>query len=456
MSAASYIAGKYADKDFITQKKAQYLFVFSIILLVLLPIVTAVGIITKPERAVATIITIVPIVAASIIALFLVIRRRGELGGIIMVVIIGAAIMFLVFSAPKGETLSNAVYYTFTFMVLALLFSNRIVLTVAVICFLAGMIPYYYYVTGNGVATSVIFPSITGFYSAAILEYILSILLVGAMNNAIVISRKEAERSGKLLDINESLLGEIKEQVSHLSSVSQEVSDTAAVISEGAQRQASGIEEIAASLEEMGATINQNADNAQKVRTLTEAGAVTSQGGNRIALEAVDSINDVNSASKRVAEITRVINEIAFQTNLLALNAAVEAARAGDAGRGFAVVAGEVRNLAQRSGGAAKEIENLIMDTVTRVEKGTDLVNRTGKSLSDIARDASETARIIGEIAAASIEQKHGIDLVNGAIADMDQMTQSNASASENLTGMAESLANSAMRLQDLVTSTGR
>ncbi len=119
-------------------------------------------------------------------------------------------------------------------------------------------------------------------------------------------------------------------------------------------------------------------------------------------------------------------------------------------------MAGEVRNLAQRSGGAAKEIENLIMDTVTRVEKGTDLVNRTGKSLSDIARDASETARISGEIAAASIEQKHGIDLVNGAIADMDQMTQSNASASENLTGMAESLANSAMRLQDLVTSTGR
>jgi methyl-accepting chemotaxis protein len=456
MSVAVFIAEKYKDRDVITQKKATYLFIVNIVLLVLLPVVTAVGIITKPERMEATIFTVVPILAAAVISLVLVIMRKSEIGGIVLVAVIGVAIMFLVFSAPKGESLSNAVYYVFGIMILALLFSNRAVLTIVTVSFLIGMVPYYYYIVANGAVQAYALASVTGFYSASILTYILAMLLVGTLKNAVSVSRQEAEKSGKLLDINESLLAEIKQQVSHLSQVSQEVSNTASVLSEGAQRQASGIEEVAASLEEMGASINQNAENAQRVRSLTDTGAALSQDGNRIALEAVDSINDVHSASRRVAEITRVINDIAFQTNLLALNAAVEAARAGNAGRGFAVVAGEVRNLAQRSAAAAKEIEELIKDTVSRVDKGTDLVTRTGKSLSDIARDAVETAQLIGEIAAASLEQKHGIEQVNGAISDMDELTQHNASASEQLTGMAESLAESAMKLQNLVAASDR
>ncbi len=143
--------------------------------------------------------------------------------------------------------------------------------------------------------------------------------------------------------------------------------------------------------------------------------------GNRVALEAVNSIIDMNSSSKKIADIIAVINEIAFQTNLLALNAAVEAARAGEQGRGFAVVAGEVRNLAQRSGNAAKEIESLIRDTIAKVERSTDLVKNTGGALSEIAEAAKTTAQIITEIAAATMEQKQGINQINSAISEMDR-----------------------------------
>ncbi len=451
MSITSYVESRYTDVDFVTRKKAQYLFKFCLMLIVILPILTINGFIFRPERIIAALITAVPILIAASISLFLVLEKKSILAGHIITTVFGAGIMFLVFSAPKGESLSAGIYLVFVYLICVLLFSNRTILTLTSAAFVIGIIPYYFALVGRGVSPSAILPSITLFPFAVLLFYILAMLLVGTLNEAISISESETEKSRKLLRKNEALLEEIKNQVTHLSSVAQEVSDTAAVISDGAQRQAAGIEEIASSLEEMGATINQNAENSQKVRHISETGSETSQQGNKIALEAVKSIEDVNQASKRVAEITQVINEIAFQTNLLALNAAVEAARAGDAGKGFAVVASEVRNLAQRSGSASKEIEKLIKDTVSLVEKGTDLVNRTGKSLSDITKDSAETAMLIGEIAAASFEQKQGIIQVNNAISAMDEQTQNNASASEELSGMAETLAERAIELQKLV-----
>jgi len=452
MSIRSHIESKYADHDFVTLKKATYLFYFDFILIIILPVAVIAGAITRPERAMASVITVIPIVAAAGISMYLVLHKKSRSAGIVLTSVMGAGIMFLVFSAPRGESLSNAIYYVFGYLLSVLLFSNRIVLSISAAGFVIGIIPYYYSLVNRGVESSLILPSITGFPISVIMFYVLAMLLVGTLNDAISRSESDAEKNRELLRLNEGLMVEVKKQITHLSMVAHEVSETAAVLSNGAQRQAAGIEEIAASLEEMSATINQNAENSQKVRQISEAGAETSQQGNRIALEAVESINDVNQASKRVAEITRVINEIAFQTNLLALNAAVEAARAGDAGRGFAVVASEVRNLAQRSGGASKEIEALIKDTVLRVDRGTELVNRTGKSLADITRDVLETSRLIGEIAAASIEQKQGIVQVSTAIAAMDELTQSNAAASEELSSMAESLADSSMKLQNLVS----
>jgi len=163
--------------------------------------------------------------------------------------------------------------------------------------------------------------------------------------------------------------------------------------------------------------------------------------------DAVEAINRINESGKKIGEIISMINDISFQTNLLALNAAVEAARAGESGRGFAVVAGEVRNLAQRSGNAAKEISELINESVNRVEKGTELVNKSGDSLRDIIQSVQQVSQLVSEIAAASEEQRQGVDQINVAVADMDTMTQQNAALVEETASASEEMANQAQEL---------
>lgn len=217
--------------------------------------------------------------------------------------------------------------------------------------------------------------------------------------------------------------------------------------------QASSLEELAATIEQSAATINQNADHAARARELTSVGASKSSLGNSIAAEAVTSIGELNEASRKIAEITNLINDIAFQTNLLALNAAVEAARAGDQGRGFAVVAGEVRNLAQRSGNAAQEIGVLIRNAIDKITRSTELVNRTGASLSEIAAAADETMRLMNEIATATMEQKNGIDQINQAISELDGATQQNASLVEETASASEQMSHIA---EDLISLVGR
>ena len=171
-----------------------------------------------------------------------------------------------------------------------------------------------------------------------------------------------------------------------------------------------------------------------------------------IARTATESINEINVSSRKIVDIISVINEIAFQTNLLALNAAVEAARAGEQGRGFAVVAGEVRNLAQRSGSAAKEIEVLIKDSVNKVEKGTALVLKTGEALNNISVSNKETTGLIVEVAEATEEQMLGMTEVNKALSEMDKMTQQNAALVEEVSGLSEEVLASAREMKDAVS----
>jgi methyl-accepting chemotaxis protein len=232
---------------------------------------------------------------------------------------------------------------------------------------------------------------------------------------------------------------------------SQQLSAASAQLSSGAQEQASSLEETAAALEEITGTVKQNAANARQANQLALGSRDVAEHGGQIVGEAVHSMAEINQASRRIADIITTIDEIAFQTNLLALNAAVEAARAGEQGRGFAVVASEVRNLAQRSATAAREIKGLIQDSVQKVEAGSERVNRSGVTLDEIVGSFKRVTDIIAEIAVASQEQSSGIDQVNKAVTQMDQVTQSNAAQTEELSSTAQSLATQAEQLLALV-----
>ncbi len=236
-----------------------------------------------------------------------------------------------------------------------------------------------------------------------------------------------------------------------LASASQQLAAASEELSTGAQEQASSLEETASSLEQITGTIQQNADNAQQANQLASTSRDVAEKGGEVVGRAVRGMGEINASSKKIADIITAIDEIAFQTNLLALNAAVEAARAGEQGRGFAVVAGEVRNLAQRSAAAAKEIKGLIQDSVGKVEAGSNLVNQSGQTLEEIVSSVKRVTDIVSEIAAASREQAGGIEQVNKAVTQMDQVTQANASQTEELSSTAESLSAQAAQLQQLV-----
>ena len=234
-------------------------------------------------------------------------------------------------------------------------------------------------------------------------------------------------------------------------SMSQELAGVAEHLSSGAQTQASSLEETAASLEEMTGTVKQNADHTQQASRLAlDACEVAGKGGQAVAA-AVEAMAAISTSSQRIADITGTIDEIAFQTNLLALNAAVEAARAGEQGRGFAVVASEVRNLAQRSAAAAREIKQLIHDSAAKVTTGGALVNESGRVLQEVVTSTRRVADLIADIAAAVQEQSAGIEQVNKAVIQMDQVTQSNAAQAEELTSTAQALATQAEGLQAMV-----
>jgi methyl-accepting chemotaxis protein len=215
--------------------------------------------------------------------------------------------------------------------------------------------------------------------------------------------------------------------------------------------QASSLEETASSMEEMTVTVKRNADNARHANQLATAARDQAERGGAVATRAVAAMTEINTSSKRIADIIGVIDEIAFQTNLLALNAAVEAARAGEQGRGFAVVASEVRNLAQRSATAAREIKDLIKDSVEKVQDGSRLVDESGQHLNDIVAAAKKVADIIGEISLASQQQADGLDQVNSAIMHMDESTQQNAAMAEETSSVAASMKHQAKALTDLI-----
>ncbi|MDQ7996920.1 MAG: methyl-accepting chemotaxis protein [Luteibacter sp.] len=243
--------------------------------------------------------------------------------------------------------------------------------------------------------------------------------------------------------------------VSNVRDIAEQVSSAAADISQGnddlsqrTQEQASSLEETAASMEEMAAAVKQNADGAAQAREMTSKVRMGAENGALVSSQATQAMSDISAASQQIGDIVTLIDEIAFQTNLLALNAAVEAARAGEQGRGFAVVASEVRNLAQRSGSAAREIKVMISSTKEKVDIGSQLVTRTGEALRHIAIGVRDVNTIVEEISAASQEQAAGVNQVNNAVLTLDEVTQQNAALVEEASAASKNAADLAKELQ--------
>jgi methyl-accepting chemotaxis protein-2 (aspartate sensor receptor) len=248
------------------------------------------------------------------------------------------------------------------------------------------------------------------------------------------------------------MIEKIQMGVSQVSTAAGEIAAGNTDLSSRTEQQAAAVEETAASMEQLTATVKQNADNAHHANQLATDASQTAQQGGKLVNNVVSTMRDISNSSQRIAEITTLINGIAFQTNILALNAAVEAARAGEQGRGFSVVASEVRNLAQRSAQAAKEIEGLITESVNRVQSGTALVEDTGNTMEQIVRSVTHVRDIMAEIAAASDEQTRGIAQIGQAIVEMDHTTQQNAALVEESAAAADSLEEQAEMLLQSVS----
>jgi methyl-accepting chemotaxis protein len=248
-----------------------------------------------------------------------------------------------------------------------------------------------------------------------------------------------------------STLREVADGAASASASSHQMATASESIASGAQQQAASLEETSASLEEITATVRQSADNAKQASQLANGSRDAAERGQGVVSTAVAAMTEINLASSKISNIISTIDEIAFQTNLLTVNAAVEAARAGDEGRGFAVVASEVRGLAQRSAGAAKEIKALIHDSLSKVERGMELVNRSGETLQGIVGSVKRVTDIVTDITVAAQEQSSGIEQVNTAMSQMDQVTQSNSAHTEELSATAQALSEQSLHLLTLV-----
>ena len=256
----------------------------------------------------------------------------------------------------------------------------------------------------------------------------------------------------KMQDALSNLVNSVRHNAEGVASASAQIAQGNQDLSSRTEQQASALEETSASMEEMGSTASQNADNARQASQLAaSASSVAVQGGD-VVNQVVQTMRDINESSRKISDIIGVIDGIAFQTNILALNAAVEAARAGEQGRGFAVVAAEVRNLAQRSAEAAKEIKGLINASVERVEQGTALVDRAGSTMQEVVQSIQRVTDIVGEISSASQEQNAGVNQVAEAVTSMDQTTQQNAALVEESAAAASSLRGQAEQLVHAVS----
>jgi methyl-accepting chemotaxis protein len=305
----------------------------------------------------------------------------------------------------------------------------------------------------------------------ALLAWVITRSITVPLNDAVAVAERVAQgdlssrievrssdETGRLLAalkaMNESLVGivhTVRSSSDSIATGSAQIASGNADLSQRTEEQASALQQTAASMEQLGSTVRQNADNARQASQLAMSASTVAVKGGEVVGQVVGTMKGINDSSRKIVDIISVIDGIAFQTNILALNAAVEAARAGEQGRGFAVVAAEVRNLAQRSAEAAKEIKSLITASVERVEQGSALVDQAGTTMEEVVNAIRRVTDIMGEISSASTEQSQGVSQVGEAVSQMDQVTQQNAALVEESAAAADSLKQQAQQLVSAV-----
>ncbi len=320
-------------------------------------------------------------------------------------------------------------------------------------------------ITATAIVLGIIFAMFVGF--------ILIRAIVGTLNEAVTVANAVASgdltskivvdstnETGQLMQalkiMNDNLVdlvSKVRTGTDSIATASSEIASGNSDLSQRTEEQASSLEQTASSMEELTSTVKQNADNARQANQLAAGASEVAVKGGAVVGQVVQTMSSINESSKKIVDIISVIDGIAFQTNILALNAAVEAARAGEQGRGFAVVATEVRTLAQRSAAAAKEIKELINDSVSKVEVGSQLVDEAGATMDEIVNAVKRVTDIMSEISAASQEQSSGIEQVNQAVTQMDEVTQQNAALVEQAAAAAESMQEQARALTHAVTT---
>ncbi len=302
---------------------------------------------------------------------------------------------------------------------------------------------------------------------AGYMAWMITRAVTGPLNNAVLVAQSVARGNlvndfeigsdnevGRMLralkEMNSSLgaiVGDVRTSIEHIGTATREIATGNADVSARLESQASNLEETASSMEELTSTVKQNAENARQANDLVLGASQAAGKGGSVVSQVVQTMGEINEGSRKIVDIIAVIDGIAFQTNILALNAAVEAARAGEQGRGFAVVAAEVRNLAQRSASAAKEIKDLINHSVEKVEAGNQLADQAGVAMGEIQNSVRRITAIMSEIAVASAEQGAGIEQINHAVTQMDDMTQQNAALVEQTAAASSSLQEQAAAL---------
>ncbi len=428
---------RYGELDFIAQKKVEYLFMFSVILIAFLPLFFLSLVLGNANNIVSTGISVAFVVSGAAATIVLILVRKQHIAVHLMLAIIAISLANGIYNSQFELFYSNGFTFITGFIVLTVLFSSRITATIYFFLFLGYQIFYYFLLKGENLAPNLINSSLINASAAFILTYVIALILVNTLNKAIERQRNESLKNRDLYVKTNSLLESVKGYISELSSSASEMAQTVGMISEGAQSQAAGVEEIASSLEEIASTVSQNAANSKSTDDIAQKSSrETAEGGT--------AVRETVAAMKKITERITLIEDIAYQTNLLALNAAIEAARAGEHGKGFAVVAGEVRKLAEKSQTASQEIGELAKESVQIAE-------RAGSLLGSIVPSIEKTANLVQEISIASEQQDRGVRQIKEGVEQLNEITQQNAGASEELASTAEMLSAQALSLQNMV-----